>query len=222
MVMASGDPNGLNAINTLSELGTGDHVLDGQDATPPVHLDDSLITPPPGHSLSAHNDEAGDLLNHLAMGDLSSSGSRTSHETRNSLVFTPANHGKNSSAVSTDSVSLDGKSPRIEKDAIHLPDSLAFLNRASRTVVNDHAATAAIEHYVNEIKWTQQEGGGSNPSALVLPTDDFNNLVTDSSFERYDGLPNHIGLANEIPVNGFQDTAVVLNGENGAGMKQSV
>ena len=210
---SKGPSNGLNIVNTVNALSgldptpglgaalnsglSADQVLDAPGTTPPAHLINSMITPPRTHSLTATHHQLpegeGNPLTQLTMGDLSveSSGSRTSHETRNSVVFTPANHGKNSLAT-TDSPSLDAaKSPRLEKDAIHLPDSLTFLNRAARTVVNDHSATADIERYVNELRWSQQGAAGSNQNGL----DEFSNLVADPSFERYDGIPtNHIGL----------------------------
>ena len=70
---------------------------------------------------------------------MSPSGSRTSHETRNSVVFTPATHSKNSSNLSTDSNTPEqcrqSKSPRPEKQQIRLPDN--YVNQLNWNNNND-------------------------------------------------------------------------------------
>ena len=109
--MTNGAPTLPSTINLPSISNHSDHLKDNNNDTPENINDTPQSTPAPSSHINRTN---------------SPSGSRTSHETRNSVVFTPANHHKNSSSLSTNSNSPEqnrgqSKSPRPEKQPIHLP-----------------------------------------------------------------------------------------------------
>jgi len=148
----------------------------------------------PHHSTPKTN--ANQSKNHN-IGDLSPS----SHETRNSVLFTPANK-TSASSVSTDSNCSEqrasSKSPRHEKRGIHLPDN-----------------TLSIDNFVNELHWSNDNNtSSSTQSNLEMQSDEYNIQCPDASYD--------IALLNDMQVSAFQETPNAANPDDSNGLKGSV